>query len=215
MCNVFKPERCHHCSACNRCVLNMDHHCPWINNCVGFWNRKFFLLLLVYVLIITYTTFFTMGYDFYAALKWGFNYRFIDRNDVRLKRNCIIMLSFLFNAIICVLMTAFLKFHIKLATENKTTIENLDKQGLEYKSKYDIGLKDNWRQIFGSNPWLWAFPIFMGSGKPIGDGIYWQTNMSAQNNVKDQSDQMNSNSKNQTAITSTSDTAPALGDHYA
>ena len=26
MCNVFKPERCHHCSACNRCVLNMDHH---------------------------------------------------------------------------------------------------------------------------------------------------------------------------------------------
>jgi len=55
----------------------------------------------------------------------------------------------------------------------------------------------------------------MGSGKPIGDGIYWQTNMSSQNNVKDQSDQMNSNSKNQTAITSTSDTAPALGDHYA
>ena len=126
MCNVFKPERCHHCSACNRCVLNMDHHCPWINNCVGFWNRKYFMLLLVYVLIITYTTFFTLGYDFYAALKWGFNYRFIDRNDKRLKKNCIIMLSFIFNGIICVLMTAFLKFHIKLARENKTTIENLD-----------------------------------------------------------------------------------------
>ena len=36
ICHIFKPERCHHCSACNRCVLNMDHHCPWINNCIGF-----------------------------------------------------------------------------------------------------------------------------------------------------------------------------------
>lgn len=26
ICHVFKPQRTHHCSACNRCVLNMDHH---------------------------------------------------------------------------------------------------------------------------------------------------------------------------------------------
>ena len=30
-------------------------------------------------------------------------------------------------------------------------------------------------QIFGVNPWLYPFPIFCGSGKPKGDGIYWAT----------------------------------------
>ena len=125
MCNVFKPERCHHCSACNRCVLNMDHHCPWINNCVGFWNRKFFLLLLIYVLIITYLTFVTMAWDFWKAIEWGFQQKFVDKNDIHLRKNTFVLIAFMFDTIVCILMTAFLRFHLKLAFENKTTIENL------------------------------------------------------------------------------------------
>jgi len=129
MCNVFKPERCHHCSACNRCVLNMDHHCPWINNCVGFWNRKYFLLLLVYVLIMTYVTAAFTAYDFYLAIMWGYNNRIFSTNNPELGTKVLIMLGFFMNAVVGCLMTAFLKFHLMLASENKTTIENLDKLG--------------------------------------------------------------------------------------
>ena len=39
-----------------------------------------------------------------------------------------------------------------------------------------MGEFHNWFQVFGTNKFLWPFPIFSASGKPLGDGIYWPTN---------------------------------------
>ena len=46
LCNAPKPPRTHHCSTCKRCFLKMDHHCVWLDNCVGYGNYKFFFCLL-------------------------------------------------------------------------------------------------------------------------------------------------------------------------
>ena len=44
---VVKTETYFHCQICRRCVENFDHHCPFIDNCLGYRNHKYFILFLL------------------------------------------------------------------------------------------------------------------------------------------------------------------------
>ena len=147
MCNVFKPLRCHHCSMCNRCVLNMDHHCPWINSCIGFYNRKYFIQMVFYLIITIFSTLIANGKTCYYLVydiikgKYEFNWEF--------SIVCLNLIIYIIDLVMSYILSQFFKFHIKLILENKTTIETLDHKGKEFQSKYDKGKWNNWIEVMG------------------------------------------------------------------
>lgn len=47
-----QPMRSKHCQTCQHCVRRYDHHCPWIENCVGERNHRWFVLYLAVQLLV-------------------------------------------------------------------------------------------------------------------------------------------------------------------
>lgn len=46
ICRSYVQLTSRHCRSCGRCVENFDHHCMWINNCVGGKNYRIFLAMV-------------------------------------------------------------------------------------------------------------------------------------------------------------------------
>ena len=53
LCNItITTTRTKHCSVCNKCVHVFDHHCKWLNQCIGRRNYKPFLICVVSAILM-------------------------------------------------------------------------------------------------------------------------------------------------------------------
>ncbi|KAF8339622.1 DHHC palmitoyltransferase-domain-containing protein, partial [Cantharellus anzutake] len=119
-CWAPKPERTHHCSECNRCVLKMDHHCPWLaNRCVGARTYPSFLHFL-------FSTTLYSTYQFWVAAPavWYYLDRpfILDETDYTPFHALTIALL---AAIFTLTVGPFFIYHVYLTCTNQTTIETL------------------------------------------------------------------------------------------
>lgn len=68
ICDTHVLSSAKHCGACNRCVSEFDHHCRWINNCVGGKNYTQFFRLIVAAFFMTLMHNITDGFVVYLFL---------------------------------------------------------------------------------------------------------------------------------------------------
>lgn len=162
-CKVWKPDRCHHCSTCNKCILRMDHHCPWFASCIGYHNQKFFVQHLFYICSFSTYCCIISG----AILYHFFNHQDYEHGYLSLKLVFLFILSIVFMTTIAI----FGFFLIWLVLKNRTTIEFQDERWWGDKNLYkfdsskksynifDLGTLNNWKSVMGPTIWYWILPI--------------------------------------------------------
>ncbi|KAK9368684.1 DHHC palmitoyltransferase-domain-containing protein [Lipomyces kononenkoae] len=54
VCRIWRPARAIHCRECDSCIDFMDHHCVWLNNCIGVRNYRYFFCLILSLSFLGY-----------------------------------------------------------------------------------------------------------------------------------------------------------------
>ncbi|XP_032513724.2 probable palmitoyltransferase ZDHHC11B [Danaus plexippus] len=147
--HVIENGRCHlcnintsnkntkHCGICNKCVYYFDHHCKWLNNCVGRRNYLAFILSVVSALLIALLTSALCLTDIVFFIKYPYNLSHEAQNftnclnapePIKYCSSSIALLTFLVTycvsglAIACALLH-LLCFHVYIAMLGVSTYE--------------------------------------------------------------------------------------------
>jgi len=149
---ALKPPRSHYCHVSKKLVLNMDHYCPWMFNCVGFANYRYFVLFLLYMWPGC------MYEMICAATELRRPHRSLMAEGRKAQHN--IMFLFVLTLSVGIAVSILLFWHLFLVLTAQTTIEfygNFTRRrrartrGEIYRNPYDVGYKRNWRRVFGND----------------------------------------------------------------
>jgi len=148
----------------------MDHHCPWVNNCVGHFNYGHFIRFLFFVDIACLYHLAMVTARVRGAMVNGY---WVEPSTSEL---IFIVLNYVACVPVIVMVGLFSLYHYYCLLLNTTTIEGWEKNKVatlvrrgkieEIKFPYTLGVFTNIGAVLGDNPLLWCWP-----SKMRGDGL--------------------------------------------
>ncbi|XP_020273046.1 probable protein S-acyltransferase 17 isoform X3 [Asparagus officinalis] len=137
-CKIPKPARSKHCGICDRCIARFDHHCGWMNNCIGEKNIRYFMAFLLWHFLICLYGAIVLGLilasqlkerniiyilTVYYGIEKSFSGLFPHVVQWLLSSHNTQLLLIVFLFIISLLLVGFFGYHAHLCLTNTTTNE--------------------------------------------------------------------------------------------
>lgn len=165
-----QPMRAKHCQTCKRCIRRFDHHCPWIENCVGERNHRWFVIYLLVQLLTLLWAFHIALYDcstpihiqmFWSARTVSLTFFFCSSGispgvtwDLWFRSNSFLLASLAVVGIFSVVVVLLLGCHLYLVSINCTTWEFMSHHRISYLKHCDSEHSPFDRGVFCN---LWDF----------------------------------------------------------